>query len=429
MAIAKTFKIFTFGCKTNQIESDFIVQKLLKNGYTKLENTESTEFTVINSCSVTSKADDEILYLIRKTKKHEPHTKVVLCGCLAQTDKDNLANNPDIFAIAGNSEKLDIVNVLNQNRRDVFVQDIMLQEHFIETEPVLTSKTRAVIKIQDGCNNYCSYCIVPFARGKSRSCREQTILNNIRTLTDKGYKEIILSGIHFGQWGKDFIPQENIVDLLEKLEVMEGLHRYRLGSVDPTELDERMLDFLVKAKKNCSHLHLSLQSANDKTLQAMNRKYTVEEVKQKLDFLKQNIPALNIGADVIVGFPGETDEDFELTCQNIKDMPISYMHIFTYSKRKYTKAAQMPCQIDETVKKQRAKRLKGIALDKKLNFLKSLKGMPLEVLVEKKKHGNLYKATSSNYLQFLIESDKDISNNIINVNANTIVNGNLFAKI
>lgn len=425
--MSKSFKIFTFGCKTNRQESDFISQELKRVGFVELSKDDSTDLIVINSCTVTSNADDEILYLVRKLKRNEPEAKIILTGCLAQVDSKNLAKDENIDLILGNSEKLKIVEYLERN--NIFVEDLMQKTEFDEFKLSTTSRTRATLKIQDGCNNFCSYCIIPFARGKSRSSKLENVVANIQEYVNNGYKEIVLSGIHLGLWGEEFIPQSKFVDLLKEIEKIDGLVRYRIGSLNPQELDDELMAFLISSKKVCNHLHVSLQSATNKTLENMNRHYTIEETKAKLCFLRENIPNINIGADVIVGFPGETDEDYLTTYNNIAEMPFSYMHIFPYSIRKYTRASEMPNQVQDEVKKYRAQNLKELISKKQNEFLNSLIGTCQNVLIEHAKTDtNLYKGIASNYVKFIVEADKNISNNIVNVRGIEVRDKKIFAK-
>ena len=425
-----TFKIYTYGCKTNRQESDYISQELKKIGFEEKSKEEFAEYTIINSCSVTSNADDEILYTIRHLKKLEPDTKIILTGCLAQADSEVLSKNQDIYMLLGNSEKLKIVDYIFNSGEKCHVENLMNKTDFDEFNLHKSKRTRATLKIQDGCNNFCTYCIVPFTRGKSRSSKLENIINNVKDYVNNGYKEIVFSAIHLGLWGNDFDKKLKLVDLLREVEKVEGLERYRLGSLNPTELDDELMNFLINSQKVCNHLHVSLQSATNKTLKNMNRKYTIEETIEKLNYLNNNIKELNIGADVIVGFPDETDDDFKTTYDNIKSMPFSYMHIFPYSQRKYTKAAGMPNQIDEKIKKERANMLRKLINTKQQGFLSSLIGTRQHVLVENKPLGkNLYKGVASNYTKFVVESNKNVCNNIVEVHALEVIDKKLFAKI
>ncbi len=426
----QTFKIFTFGCKTNQQESDYMCQELENSGFVKKLQEEDTDFTIINSCSVTSNADNEILYLIRKQKKVEPDTKIVLTGCLAQADKDNLEKDRNIYMILGNDEKLKIAAYIQDAKNKCRVDNLLVKTDFEEFTLHNTQKTRATLKIQDGCNNFCTYCIVPFTRGKSRSSHINNVISNIKEYINNGYKEIVLSAIHLGLWGLDFTPQMKLVDLLREIEKIDNMPRYRLGSLDPGELDDELIDFIINSKLVCNHLHISLQSACDKTLKNMNRHYTVAETFEKLNILNNNIKHLNIGADVIVGFPDETEEDFLTSLNNIKAMPISYMHVFPYSKRQFTKAAGMPNQVEENIKLKRAKILRNVATEKQNVFLNSLIGTTQSVLIEYKKDcNNFYKGVASNYAKFLIECDKNIGNNVVDVQVEKVENKKIFAKV
>lgn len=425
-----SYKIYTYGCKTNRQESEYIAQILNDAGFVEKSIDEPTDFSIINSCSVTSNADDEVLYSIRKLKKNEPATKIILTGCLAQADSEKLSENSDIYLLLGNSEKLRIVDYILDEKNKCSVQSLMDKTDFDEFNLHKSKRTRATLKIQDGCNSFCTYCIVPYTRGKSRSSKFENVISNIRDYVNHGYKEIVLSGIHLGLWGADFPMQMKLVDLLREIENIYGLERYRLGSLTPSEIDDEFMEFLISSKKVCHHLHISLQSATDKTLTKMNRHYTIAETIKKLDYLNKNMALLNIGADVIVGFPGETDDDFEETYDNIKNMPFGYMHIFPYSQRKYTKAASMPNQVDELVKKERAKKLKSLVVAKQHAFLNSLVGACQNVLIENAPEGTkFFKGVADNYTKFVVESDKNISNNIVEVHASEVRDKKLFAKI
>lgn len=426
----KSFKIFTFGCKTNQQESDYIVQELRKIGFEEKSQSELSDYTIINSCSVTSNADNEILYLIRKQKKIEPATKIILAGCLAQADADNLLNDNNIYMILGNDEKLKIADYILDNKVKSKVQNLLTKSEFQEFTLEHSSRTRATLKIQDGCNNFCSYCIVPFTRGKSRSSHIENVISNVKTYINAGYKEIVLSAIHLGLWGLDLTPQMRLVDLLKEIEKLDGMPRYRLGSLDVGELNDELIEFIVNSKLICNHLHISLQSANDKILKAMNRHYTVQETFEKLNYLDSKIENLNIGADIIVGFPDETDDDFKITYENIDKLPIKYGHVFPYSKRQFTKAAGMPNQIEEKEKLLRAKKLRELIARKQQKFLSSMIGSTQSVLLENSKLNNgFYKGVSSNYIKFVVESSDNLSNNIVQVVCDKFENKKIFAKV
>jgi threonylcarbamoyladenosine tRNA methylthiotransferase MtaB len=404
----KKFAIHTLGCKTNQLESATINDILIENGYSKVEFSQISDFYIINTCSVTANADSESMYYIRKAKKTNPTAKIIVTGCYAQLKPQEI--EADI--IIGNAQKFDILDYIKSNTS--CVSDIMVETIFKDKKTSSTEeKTRANIKIQDGCNNRCSYCIIPYARGKSRSNSIQNIIEQVKIYIEKGFKELVVTGIHIGQWGLDFSPKKKFIDLLKELEKVENLHRYRLGSLDPNEVDDELIEFLGKSTKFAHHIHISLQSAQNDILKAMNRRYLVEDVKKLMMKLKNKIPDISLGCDVIVGFPSETNEQFEEVFENLTEMPFSYMHIFPYSIRTGTPASKM-IQVDEKIKKIRATRLRDLAKIKKQSFLDSLVGQNLEILVEKKRDkSGFLKGVSSNYIQVYLEGDDSLKNQII----------------
>lgn len=414
----KRFAIHTLGCKTNQIESSTIHDILAREGYESVRFSQEADFYIINTCSVTAKSDSESAYYIRKAKKTNPHSKIIVTGCYAQLKPEEI--NADV--ILGNAQKLDILEYIKSNT--VAVGDIMQEEIFRGKKTFSTEgKTRANIKIQDGCNNRCAYCIIPYARGKSRSNTLEDILEQIEIYTSKNYKEIVITGIHIGQWGLDFSPRKNLLDLLHEIEKVDSLQRYRLGSLDPNELTDEVIEFLVQSRKFAHHVHISIQNANDEILRLMNRRYTADKVKSVTTKLKSLIPDISLGCDVIVGFPSETDEQFEDCCQNLSETPLSYMHVFPYSIRPDTPAATMS-QVYEKTKKLRANRLRELAQNKKQAFIDSLLGKDLEILVENKRDkSGLLKGVSSNYLQVVLEGGDELKNQILTVRAVSVDNG------
>ncbi len=414
----KKFAIHTLGCKTNQLESATINDILIENGYSKVAFSEVSDFYIINTCSVTAKSDSESMYYIRKSRKINPDAKIIVTGCFAQLKPEEI--KADI--IIGNAHKLNILDYIKSNTS--CVSDIMQETIFKDKKTSSTEgKTRANIKIQDGCNNRCSYCIIPYARGKSRSNSIENIIEQVKIYTQEGFKELVITGIHIGQWGLDFLPQKNFVDLLKEFEKIDSLERFRLGSLNPNELDDEIIEFLSKSQKFAHHVHISLQSADNEVLKSMNRHYSIENVKKIMGKLKSKIPDISLGCDVIVGFPSETDEQFENTYNNLCEMPFSYMHVFPYSVRPKTPAAIM-LQVDEKTKKIRATRLRELAKVKKQNFLESLIGKNIEVLVEKNRDKSGYlKGVSSNYIQATLEGNKILKNQIVLAKVVSVDNG------
>jgi threonylcarbamoyladenosine tRNA methylthiotransferase MtaB len=406
-----------------------MIAELEKNGIKHLQFKDKADIYIINSCTVTANSDSEAIYLARKAKNTNPEAKVILTGCFAQVAKDEIINIPEIDIIIGNTEKLKIFEYIKNNTIKVSVADIMQQKEFVNYNYDHSGKTRASIKVQDGCNNRCSYCIIPYARGNSRSDSLKNIIDHANILVNNNYKELVLTGIHLGQWGVDFTQSQNLLELLTELEKIENLKRYRLSSLDPIEFNDDLINFIKSSKKVCNHFHISLQSANNKVLKGMNRKYSVEDYTNTINKLS-SIPYSSIGNDVIVGFPGETDEDFELTYNNLSRLPITYLHVFSYSPRKGTPAADIPDQIDGKIKKDRANRLKKLSSDKYNQFVQSLIGTEQEMLVEIKRDKNtgFLKGITRNYLTVLLDSDKNLYNELVQIKIDDFKDNKVYGK-
>ncbi len=401
----KKFLIKTLGCKTNQVESALIAEILTNNNYVETNNIKEADYYILNSCSVTHIADNKNIAYLRRAKRENPAIKTVLTGCMAQLQKEKLIKLNISDFVIGNYEKNDIVKII-ENDIKYSVSDIFSHELFRYKKLHQIHRTRASVKIQDGCNNRCSYCTIPFARGKNRSDSIEHITEQINLFASEGYYETVLTGIHIGQWGLDFENQKTLMNLLEKIEDT-NIHRYRLGSLNPTELTDEFIDFLSQSKKFCPHFHLSLQSCCDETLKAMNRPYNAERIKELVQYINQKFTLSYIGSDIIAGFAGETDENFQITKQNLEELNLSKMHVFPYSRRTGTIADKLPNQIDENTKKARCSILQEIS-DKKLNnFLEANIGKEDEVIIEKQrdKHTNLLKGVTRNYVNVLIDAD------------------------
>lgn len=423
------FLIKTHGCKANQLESAVITEKLVNEGYELCNSAKDADIYILNSCSVTETADIEALRTLRNIKHKNPNILTVLTGCSAQLRGENLAEFDYIDIILGNNDKFDIVNKIKSKTSTV--TDIFKVENFNNQLIHTYSKTRGYLKIQDGCNNYCSYCTIPYARGKSRSNSIENILEQIKIYTDTGIKEIVLTGIHIGQWGEDFNSGAALYNLLEAIESTQ-IERYRLGSLNPLEIDERLINFLSQSDKFCPHFHLSIQSLTNKTLENMNRHYSAECCLELIEKLNNNFKLPFLGSDIIVGFPQESDKDFETTVENAKKSGLSSIHVFPYSVRSNTKAAQMSGQVDEHTKHERASILHKITDEKINEFINKNIGMTAQVLVEKRpdKHTGLAKGVTKNYLNVYIENHTfDIFNTIQNVKILNRKDDKLFCNI
>lgn len=425
----KKFYIKTQGCKSNQLESAVISEKLTEAGYKKCNKLENCDLYILNSCSVTENADIDAIRLLRHIKTKYPNIMTVFTGCSAQLNYIAQSKVDFIDLILGNDDKFSIVEALAKNESKV--TNIFDIKHFNNQIIHTYSNTRGYLKIQDGCNNYCSYCTIPLARGNSRSNTLENILEQVKLYTEIGIKEVVLTGIHIGQWGNDFTTPKKLFNLLEKIEDTD-IFRYRLGSLNTLEITDELLSFLAQSKKFCPHFHLSLQSLNDKTLTDMNRKYSAQSCIDLISKIDGTFKLPFIGSDIIVGFPGETDTDFEKTINNVQNSKLSKIHVFPYSVRKNTKAAKMSNQVPEKTKKYRAEILHNIDKLKNEAFINKNLNSTQEVLIEKRldKYTNLLKGVTRNYLNVYINSDNsELHNTIQNVKILNRNDGKIFCNI
>lgn len=425
----KNFYIQTMGCKSNQYETAVIKENLQNNGFCEVDDLKDADYFILNSCSVTHKSDNEAFYLLRSAKNKNKNIINVLTGCIAQIEKEKLLENDFIDYVIGNDEKLNLYKYLSSDEY-CCVSDVMLREKFTQCSLSDVSKTRASLKIQDGCDNRCSYCIIWKARGKSRSASLNFIINQINQFSDNGFSEVVLTGIHIGQWGRDI--GLTFMDLVKAIEDKTTIKRYRLGSLYPTEINDELLEFLAKSEKFCPHFHLSLQSANDKTLKSMNRFYTTDLFLKQIEQINSMFKNPFIGSDVIAGFAGETDEDFNITVQNLKMSGLTQIHTFPYSVRKGTEGEKMPNQVPDDVKVKRADIIKSLSKEKYTDFINKNIGTSHEVLIEKHRdrHSGNLKGVTRNYITVQIISDaENLYNTLQNVKITEYKNGIIYAGL
>ncbi len=424
------FFLKSMGCKSNQYEGSIIEESLLNAGFVKAESIDEADYFILNSCTVTHKADNETFYILRNAKHLNNNIKTVLTGCVAQVEKEELLEKDYIDFVIGNDEKLKLADYLLSDTKFA-VQNIMEQSKFNDTLLLDTTKTRACVKIQDGCDNRCSYCIIPFARGKSRSASEDFILKQIDTLAEHDFKEIILTGIHIGQWGKDI--GKTFLDLLVLLEEKSPINRIRMGSLNPLEITDDILDFLSHSKKFCPHFHLSLQSANNNTLRRMNRFYTVEKYLEQIEDINKKFNLPFLGSDIIAGFVGETDEDFSNTVENLKKSGLTQIHTFPYSIRKGTIAEKLKGHVSDNIKEYRASVIKQVSKLKFNAFLDKNVGTTHQILVEKHldKHTGFLKGVTENYLKVIVKdnSDENLLNSLQNVKILEVKDNTLLGEL
>ena len=406
----KTVAFCTLGCKVNQYETNAMIEQFIKKKYTIKEFNEEADIYIINTCTVTNMADRKSRQMLRRAKELNPNSIIVACGCYAQVAKEELAKIPEIDLIYGTNEKNKIADLIEEKmteevlktkkdgkEKETKVTDVMYQKEFLDFGVTdYTEKTRAVIKVQDGCDRFCSYCIIPYARGHVRSRKIQNVVEEIKNIAQKGIKEVVITGIHLASYGKDFKPHAQLIDLLEEINKIDGIERIRLGSLEPTLITVEFLDRLSKLEKICDHFHLSLQSGCDETLKRMNRRYTTKDFEEGVELIRKYYKNVALTTDIIVGFPGETDEEFNKTYEFLKKINFYQMHIFKYSPRKGTKAAVMPNQIDGNIKEQRSTKLIELSHNNEIKYNEKEVGKELEVLWEEKE-GDYIKGHTKNY--------------------------------
>ena len=429
----KKVTFITLGCKVNQYESNAMAEQFIEHGYELVEKQETADICVVNTCTVTNMSDRKSRQMLRRVKEINPNAIVVACGCYAQVAKDELEKMEEIDIVLGNNEKKDIVkyveNFIKEKNKIEELEDVMKTDEFVDFGDVtFTEKTRAVIKVQDGCNRFCTYCIIPYARGKIRSRKPESVISEIEKIAKTGIKEVVITGIHVASYGKDLEEDIGLIDLLEKINKVEGIERIRLGSLEPTLITEEFLERLVKLEKICHHFHLSLQSGCDETLKRMNRKYTTEEFGKIVELLRKTYNDAILTTDIIVGFPGETEEEFEKTYEFLSKIKFYKMHVFKYSQRKGTPAAKMPKQVDGNIKEQRSKKLIELSDKNELEYNQTYIGKNVKVLFEEEKKG-LYKGHTHNYILVYCESSENLSNRIIEVKCSGIKNNYLIATL
>ena len=385
----KKAALHNLGCKVNAYETEAMQHLLEEAGYEIVPFTQKADVYVINTCSVTNMADRKSRQMLHKAKKNNPDSIVVAAGCYVQTSEKEVLNDLSVDIVIGNDRKHDLVRLLEEYSLDSVndtVDDINDGKHDFEELFIDQTKehTRAFIKVQDGCNQFCSYCIIPYARGRVRSRRFENVIAEVERLSANGFKEVVLTGIHLSSYGVDFEEATGLLELIQAVNAVKGIERIRLGSLEPKIVTEHFASELSKLDKICPHFHLSLQSGCDATLKRMNRKYTTKEYERGCELLRKYFVHPAITTDVIVGFPGETEEEFEQTKAYLEHIHFYEMHIFKYSKRKGTRAAVMPDQIDEQIKAARSEKLIALGHDMSKEFRKFYIGKNEEVLFEEK---------------------------------------------
>ena len=423
----KRVAFYTLGCKVNQYETEAMLELFEKEGYEKAETEDYADVYVINTCTVTHMSDRKSRQYIRRMKKKNPDAIIAVVGCYSQVSPEEILSIDEVNLVMGTNDRKKIVEEVKKidaSRKVSTVDDIMKVKAFEEIEINKTNgKTRAFLKIQDGCDRYCSYCIIPYARGRVRSRDLESIVKEVENLAANGYKEVVLTGIHVASYGKDIKETDiKLLDVIKQINDIEGIERIRLSSVEPILFTDEFVEAVSAMDKVCPHYHLSLQSGCDETLKRMKRRYTTEEYKTIVDRLRAAIPNVSITTDVIVGFPGETNEEFDKTYEFLKDIELTHMHIFKYSPRKGTPAATMENQVDPSTKHERSEKLLQLNEENFKKFGQKMLDKEFNVLFEQKVGDNKFEGLTENYVKVIVESDKDLSEQILTVHLTDVKN-------
>ena len=414
--------ITTFGCKANQYDSEIIRENFEEKKFDIVSFSEPADIYVINTCTVTGKTDFQARQLIRKAHRNSPHAKIVVTGCYAQAAPEELKKIPGVSLVIGNPDKWEIVNIIKEAEKTSSAGIIVtpMEKEIVFPEKKIkrfAAKTRFFLKIQDGCNARCSYCIVPQVRGKSRSMAPKTVLELLSSIGSSGYKEAVLTGIHLGAYGLDLSPQTSLLNLLQEIEKQMPVPRVRLSSIEPNEITQGVIDVLADSTIVCPHLHLPLQSGDNTILRKMNRPYSAENFHSLVVKLTNSIKDLAIGVDVIVGFPGEGEEEFYQTLHLLEELPITYLHVFPFSPRKGTPAFSLTNKVNGNVVKKRSEILRLLSKKKREGFYRSYLNKKLPILIEARRHRKtgLLKGLSRNYIPVLLDGSDDLMNQEITV--------------
>ena len=424
-----TVAFLTLGCKVNSYETDAMEQLFLKSGYDIVDFNSKADVYIVNTCSVTNMADRKSRQMLHKAKKNNSKAVVVAVGCYVQAAPEEIIQDKAIDLIIGNNKKKDIVNIVEEHISKSII-DINDTKGNVEYEELEINKTqentRAYIKIQDGCNQFCSYCIIPYVRGRIRSRQLDSIMQEVHSLADNGYKEVVLTGIHISSYGLDFEKEkingfkyEYLLEIIEEIAKVEGIQRIRLGSLEPRIVTEEFVEKLSKIDKVCPHFHLSLQSGCDETLKRMNRKYTSEQFMNGCNILRKYYENPSLTTDVIVGFAGETDEEFDITYDFLSKVKFSQMHVFKYSIRKGTVAEKLPNQVSDDIKNKRSKMLIEMSEKNHCEYMNLFKNSKQLVLFEEKTLINdkeYYIGHNERYIKVALKSNRALENEIVSVN-------------
>lgn len=427
----KKIAFYTLGCKVNQYETEAVSELFENNGYEIVPFSDPADYYVINTCSVTSMSDRKSRQIIRRAKKTNQDSVIAVMGCYSQTAPDEVLDIDGVNLVLGTKDKGSVVNLISTLTKDDKLNAVTSVKDNHTFEDLRVKKcldhTRAFIKIQDGCSQFCSYCIIPYARGPVRSRNESDIIDEVKTLADSGFREVVLTGIHAASYGSD-LGDTSLEQLLNKLDNIDGIKRIRLSSIEPMTLNADFVEKIKNCKKLCPHFHISLQSGCDATLKRMNRHYTTAQFAEVTDGLRKAFPDCAITTDIMTGFAGETEEEFNETLKFISDIKFSEAHVFQYSQRRGTPAAARPNQVSPEIKEARSKAVIAVTDKTQLEFLESHIGRTMEVLFETKAGAGLYEGKTANYMTVHARCDHDICGEFHNVLLENVKNKIIYGK-
>ena len=426
----KTVAFYTLGCKLNAYDTQWYAEQFAAWGYREVSFGDRADVTVVNTCTVTGQGDAQSRKALRRAHRISPEGTVVAVGCYAQTDPDALSQMPEVDLVVGTAERVQLLDLINDTcslgrtfvtrSRTADFQDMDIYN--------FGGRARAFVKIQEGCNEFCSFCIIPFARGRSRSRTLQSAVSQVKKLVDAGYREVVLTGVHIGDYGADLAGCE-LLQVMEAVEQIDGLDRFRVSSIEATYVTDEMIDFFAESQKFCRHLHIPLQSGDNGILKAMRRPYTRAQYIALLEKVAKRVPGVGIGGDVMVGFPGESDAAFQNTRDLIADHPLTYLHVFPYSPRGKTPAARMANQVDPQVKKQRGAILRELGRQKVAAFQARFLGQTLPVLFENRRNGQCLQGLTDNYIRVLAPGPSAACEQIVDTRLQRIEDGMVIGEL
>ena len=426
------FTITTLGCKVNQYESDAIAQQLKDLGYVPAGSDDPADLCIINTCTVTQKASMQSRQAVRQFIRSNPRAQIVITGCYAQTEPEELKKIDGVHHIIGHGDKHNIPDIILSPKKNFsspsLIQRNILHERYFKQIPVTVfgNRTRPFLKIQDGCDTFCTYCIVPYARGRSRSMPFESVLKNIHCLKQAGFHEVVLTGVHLGAYGLDLSPQTSLSALIDHIRELNAMDRVRLSSIEPHELTKTIIELIAKTEIFCDHFHIPLQSGDDGILERMHRPYTSSLFRDLIVKIKDQMPDAAIGVDILIGFPGETEKAFENTYSLIETLPVTYLHVFPYSSRPGTPASRYPQKVPQKTIKTRCEKMRRLGNEKKRIFYETFMGKTIEILIEGKRDNatGLLKGITSNYIPVHIAGKDDLFNTMVQVNIENIEKNN-----